>query len=78
MSLKINEDDTRLTRTELEDYRDNSGITTLQYHIIKMRFFDADEPNVVYICNELHISPKKYNSELNKALKQIRKYCLNK
>lgn len=73
MSLQIN-DTNRLTRDELEDYRANSGITHLQYEIIKRRYFDPDEPTVVSVCLELKISAKKYNSELNKALLQIYKY----
>lgn len=71
--LKIN-DTNRLTRDELEDYRENSGITTLQYEIIKRRYFDPNEPTVVAVCLGLKISAKKYNSELNKALLQIYKY----
>lgn len=71
--LKIN-DTNRLTRDELEDYRENSGITTLQYEIIKRRYFDPNEPTVVAVCLELKISAKKYNSKLNKALLQIYKY----
>lgn len=77
MTLKIN-DTNRLTRDELEDYRENSGITELQYKIIKRRYFDSDEPNVTAVCDELSISPKKYNKELNKALMQIYKYEQNK
>lgn len=73
MSLQIN-DTNRLTKDELEDYRVNSGITNLQYEIIKRRYFDPDVPTVVAICLELNISAKKYNSELNKALLQIYKY----
>lgn len=42
MSLQIN-DTNRLTRDELEDYRANSGITHLQYEIIKRRYFDPDD-----------------------------------
>lgn len=71
--LKIN-DTNRLTREELEDYKANSGITDLQYKIIKRRYFDPDEPTVVSVCLELKISAKKYNSELNKALLQIYKH----
>lgn len=77
MTLKIN-DTNRLTRDELEDYRENSGITELQYKIVKRRYFDRDEPNVTSVCDELSISPKKYNKELNKALIQIYKYEQNK
>ena len=73
MSLKINETN-RLTREELEDYKANSGITELQAEIVRLRYYDPNEPTVVAICMELNISAKKYNRELNKALKQIYKY----
>ena len=76
MSLKIN-DTNRLTKDELEDYKINSGITNLQYEIIKMRYYDSSEPTVIAICMELDISAKKYNRELNKALRQIYKYDNN-
>lgn len=76
MSLKIN-DTNRLTKDELEDYKTNSGITDLQYQIIKMRYYDPSEPTVIAICMELNISAKKYNRELNKALRQIYKYDNN-
>lgn len=76
MSLKIN-DTNRLTKDELEDYKQNSGITDLQYQIIKMRYYDASEPTVIAIYMELNISAKKYNRELNKALRQIYKYDNN-
>lgn len=76
MSLKIN-DTNRLTKDELEDYRTNSGITQLQFEIIKRRYFDANEPTVVAICMDLNISTKKYNRELKKALLQIYKYDNN-
>lgn len=75
--LKINDDTNRLTKDELEDYRINSGITSLQYEIIKRRYYDATEPTVINICMELNINERKFNRELNKALKQIFKYTQN-
>ena len=77
MTLKIN-DTNRLTRDELEDYRENSGITELPYKIIKRKYFDSDEPNVTAVCDEFLILPQKNNKEMNKALMQIYKYEHNK
>lgn len=71
--LRINKTN-RLTKTELEDYRNNSGITELQYEIIKRKYYDAKEYTVVSICLDLGISSRKYNRELNKALEQIFRY----
>lgn len=72
--LRIN-DTNRLTRIELDDYRNNSGITELQYQIIKRKYHDPHEWTVISICLDLHISTRKYNRELNKALQQIFRYA---
>ena len=72
--LKINDDTNRLTKSELEEYQMKSGITQLQYEIIRMRYYDAEQLTVVAICMKLNISERKYNRELNKALSQIYKY----
>lgn len=77
MSLKINQTTNRLTKEELLDYKENSGITELQFEIIKKRYFDANEPTVTAICMDLCISQKKYNRELNRALRQIYIYDNN-
>ena len=76
--LKVNGESTRITKDELQDYKENSGITDLQYEIIKRRYYDADAPTIVAICIELHISERKFNRELNKALMQIYRYCKGK
>ncbi len=73
MSLKINGAD-RIFLQKLNDYRDNSGITERQYQIIKRKFYDKDEPNVIMICTELNISERTYARELRKALKTISQY----
>lgn len=72
--LKINQDTNRLTADELEDYKVNSGITSLQYEIVKKRYYDKEQPTVTKICLDLHISEAKYNRELRKALNQIYRY----
>lgn len=73
MALKPN-DCGRLNIHELNDYKDNSGITQRQYQILKRKFFDSDEPNRQMICSELNISTATYNLDLKKALKIIEKY----
>ena len=72
--LRINNDTNRLTWDELEDIRKNSGITEIQYNIIRMRFFESTRPTVVAMCMKLCISEKTYSRELHRALEQIAKY----
>lgn len=68
----------RLTLRELNDYKENSGITNRQYQILKRRFYDSDEPNRQMICTELNICAATYNLELRKALEIIKAYESNK
>lgn len=67
----------RLTRAELEDIRDNSGITELEYTLIKRRYFDNDAPYTFQLVDELHISPSQYTRILNRAIEQITAYWSN-
>lgn len=78
MALKINDTTNRLTRDELEDIRLNSGITDLQFEIIKRKYFDGDNPTVIAICLSLNISERRYNVELRKALSQIYRFSYQK
>lgn len=64
----------RLTKIELDDYCANAGLTTLQKQILKMKYFDEDEPTVVAICFRLSISEHKFYSNQRKLLNQIYKY----
>lgn len=64
----------RLTRAELEDIRDNSGITELEFNIIKRKYYDKDAPYAFQIVDELHISPSQYTRTLNRAIEQITAY----
>lgn len=73
MALKPN-DCGRLTKQELLDYKENSGITQRQYQILKRKFYDSDEPNRQMICTELNISTGTYNLDLKKALTVIQAY----
>lgn len=73
MSLKIN-GAYRISLQELNDYRDNSGITERQYQIIKRKFYDKDEPNVIAICAELNIGTATYSRDLSKAIEIIKRY----
>lgn len=73
MSLKINGAD-RISLQELNDYRDNSGITERQYQIVKRKFYDKDEPNIIAICAELNIGTATYSRDLSKAIEIISRY----
>lgn len=73
MSLKINGMG-RICLQELNDYRENSGITERQYQIIKRKYYDWDEPSVTMICIELCISESTYRRELHKAIDTILYY----
>ncbi len=67
----------RLTRYEVEDYCANAGLTALQKEILKLRFFDENEPSVTEICLRLHISESRYYRNQRK-LAQIYKYEMKK
>lgn len=67
----------RLTRPELEDYCNNAGLTDLQKQILKLKYFDSEEKNVIAICQELHISESKFYRNQRKLLNQIYKYTLS-
>lgn len=71
--LKINGKN-RLTKMELEDIKENSGITRLQYNIIKLKYYDEDQPSVVKICDMLNLSDGVYDYQLHLAIKQIQNY----
>ena len=73
MSLKINGAN-RISLQELNDYRDNSGTTERQYQIIKRKFYDKDEPNIIAICAELNIGTATYSRDLSKAIEIIKRY----
>lgn len=64
----------RLTKTELDDYFQNAGLTQLQKNILKMRYFDDDTPSVIMVCRRLHISETAFYYAQRKLLKQIKKY----
>lgn len=77
MALKPN-DIGRLNLQELNEYKENSGITQRQYKILKRKFYDSDEPTLQKICFELNIGTTTYNKELRKALSIINAYQNNK
>ena len=75
--LKINGKN-RLTKMELEDIKENSGITRLQYNIIKLKYYDEEQPSVVKICDMLNLSDGVYDYQLHLAIKQIQNYYSTK
>lgn len=64
----------RLTRAELEDIKLNSGITRIQYEILRLKYFDENEYSVVKICDMLTISETTYECQLKKAIAQVVAY----
>lgn len=68
----------RLTKAELEDYCENAGLTKLQKDILRLRYFDENEPTVVAICMDLCISESKFYRNQRKLLYQCYKYDLKK
>ena len=64
----------RLSRIELDDYCENAGLTNLQKQILKMKYFDPDEPTVIAICFRLSISEHKFYSAQRALLRLIYKY----
>lgn len=75
--LKIN-GKRRLTRAELEDIRENSGITRIQSEIIRLKYYDREEYSVVKICELLSISVGAYGYQLRQAVRQINSYWESK
>lgn len=68
----------RLTRAELEDIQLNSGITAVQYDIVRLKFFDQHHYSVVKICDALAVSISAYGYQLKKAIAQINAYLESK
>lgn len=68
----------RLTRAELEDIQLNSGITAVQYDIVRLKFFDQHHYSVVKICDALAVSISAYGYQLKKAIEQINAYLESK
>lgn len=64
----------RLTKIELEDYCENAGLTNLQKDILRLKYFDPNEPTVVAICMKLNISERKFYRNQARLLNQIYKY----
>jgi hypothetical protein len=68
----------RLTRAELEEILNNSGITSIQYEIIRLKYYDRNHYSVVKICDILSISVGTYGYQLRQAIKQVNAYFENK
>lgn len=68
----------RLTKAELEDIRENSGITNLQYEIVRLRYYDPNQYSVVKICDILKIGSSTYEYQMHLIDKQVNSYLNNK
>ena len=75
--LRIN-GKSRLTKRDLEEIKENSGITRLQYNIIRLKYYDEEQPSVVKICDVLSISEGTYVYQLHLAISQINAYYNSK
>ena len=64
----------RLTKAELEDIRENSGITNLQYEIVRLRYYDPNQYSVVKICDMLRIGVSTYEYQMRLIDKQVNGY----
>ena len=64
----------RLTKVELEDLKENSGITNLQYEIVRLKYFDSNQYSVIKICDLLKISVGTYGYQLKQAETQVNGY----
>lgn len=65
-------------RSELEEIRENSGITQLQFEIIKLRYYDHDDYSVRKICDTLMISDGTYTYQVRQAVEQVNMYFNSK
>ena len=68
----------RLTKQELEDIRDNSGITNLQYEILRLRYYDPNQYSVVKVCDMLKIGSSTYEYQMHLIDKQVNSYLSHK
>ena len=68
----------RLTKAELEDIRENSGITNLQYEIVRLRYYDPNQYSVVKICDILKIGSSTYEYQMHLIDKQVNSYLNNR
>lgn len=68
----------RLTKAELEDIRENSGITNLQYEIVRLRYYDPNQYSVVKICDILKIGSSTYEYQMHLIDKQVNSYLTKK
>ena len=64
----------RLTKAELEDIRENSGITNLQYEIVRLKFYDPNQYSVIKICDVLKIGTSTYEYQMRLIDKQVNGY----
>ena len=60
----------RLTKAELEDIRENSGITNLQYEIVRLRYYDNKSQTA--IAQELGMTQMQVSRFERKLLKELR------
>ena len=67
-----------MTRTELEEIAENSGITEIQLEIIRLKYFDKNDYSVRKICDTLSISDNAYFYQQRQAVEQVNTYFNSK
>lgn len=65
-------------RSELEEIRENSGITQLQFDIIRLKYYDHNDYSVRSICDTLMISDGAYYYQVRQAVEQVNTYFNSK
>ncbi len=68
----------RLTKAELEDIRENSGITNLQYEIVRLKYYDPNQNSVIKICDVLKIGVSTYEYQMRLIERQVNSYLSSK
>lgn len=65
-------------KSELEEILEHSGITEIQYEIIRLKFYDKNDYSVRKICDTLMISDGAYYYQVRQAVEQVNMYFNSK
>ena len=68
----------RCTKSQLEEICTQAGLTDRQKYIVKRKLFDGDNPLIVKICDELHISKSTYHRDVLEIKKMLHQYIEEK
>jgi predicted DNA-binding protein YlxM (UPF0122 family) len=65
-------------KSELEEILEYSGITEIQYEIIRLKFYDKNDYSVRKICDTQSISDNAYFYQQRQAVEQVNTYFNSK